>query len=250
MFDSQIVTITFFKFDKLSSKWKGLSMMGRAPGALSKVNGMSFGKMLGSGGRNGFSIFPNFGVYGILAVWEEEKWAEQFFRTNSFFRELNQHAVEQWTSYLRTSMVHGVWEGQCPFSVTETFDKDQLVAVLTRATIRTKRLAHFWKYVPRVSRSMDDHKEGLLFSAGVGELPLVQQATVSFWQNSRLMQAYAYQSRFHKEVIQKTRELGWYKEELFARFHPYKSTGSWLGHNPLADYLDKKPTSEITDQNE
>ncbi len=233
MINGQIVSISFFKFEKTSSKWRALQSMGRSPGILSEVEGLSFGKMLGSGSGNGFSIIPNFGVYGLLCVWKNESFAQQFFRDHPFFSDLKEKATETWTTFLQTAMVHGQWDGSCPFPITTSFDKKSLVAVLTRATIRNKRLLHFWKHVPKVSRSMDGHKEGLLFSAGVGELPLVQQATISFWENSDFMQAYAYNSAFHKEVIQKTRSLGWYKEELFARFHPYKSEGSWGGSNPL-----------------
>ena len=58
-------------------------------------------------------------------------------------------------------------------------------------------------------------------------MPLVQQATFSLWESSALMKAYAYQSEFHREVVQKTRQLGWYKEELFARFKPTKCYGTW-----------------------
>jgi hypothetical protein len=47
------------------------------------------------------------------------------------------------------------------------------------------------------------------------------------------MKAYAYRSRYHSEVVKKTRELGWYKEELFARFLPFDSAGTWHGGNPL-----------------
>jgi hypothetical protein len=237
MIKKQIVSISFFKFEKATTKWKALQSMGRSPGILSEVEGLSFGKMLGSGSGNGFSVLPNLGVYGLLGVWKDEAAAQQFIRNHSFFHQLRDNAGEVWTTFLQTTMVHGEWEGNCPFEVTVPFDKDNPVAVLTRATIRNKRLLHFWKHVPKVSRSMDEHKEGLIFSVGVGELPLVQQATISFWQNSHLMQAYAYNSRFHKEVIQKTRSLGWYKEELFARFLPYKSEGSWNGENPLAEYL-------------
>lgn len=237
MFDQQIVTVSFFKFRKNSARWKAFRTMGLSTGILPKVEGLSFGKMLGSGGKNGFSIFPNLSVYGLLGVWENEKKAQHFFQHHSFFRQLETASAECWTSFMRTAMVHGQWEGSNPFVIADTFDMDRPLAVLTRATIRTSRLLHFWRYVPQVSRSMNEHREGLLFSAGVGELPLVQQATVSFWENSRRMQAYAYQSRFHKEVIQKTRELGWYKEELFARFHPYKSQGNWNGKDPLKNYL-------------
>ena len=51
------------------------------------------------------------------------------------------------------------------------------------------------------------------------------------------VQHYAYQNQKHSEVVKKTRELGWYKEELFSRFIPYRSEGSWYGADPLKDHL-------------
>ena len=45
------------------------------------------------------------------------------------------------------------------------------------------------------------------------------------------MMDYAYQNPKHREVVALTRQLNWYKEEMFARFVPYKFTGSWAGKN-------------------
>jgi len=42
---------------------------------------------------------------------------------------------------------------------------------------------------------------------------------------------YAYKNPKHKEVVQLTRKLNWYKEELFARFVPFKMQGTWNGQN-------------------
>ena len=44
-------------------------------------------------------------------------------------------------------------------------------------------------------------------------------------------------SHEHKEAIKRTHRIDWYKEEMFARFQPYKSTGLWGGVNPLSSYL-------------
>lgn len=232
MKNDQVVTVSFFRYEGWRSCWWAFQEMGRAPGQLKQITGLNFVKMLGSGGGNGFSLRPNFRVYGLLAVWEEESAARQFFQAHSKFREFQKRSEEYWTVFLHTVMAHGVWEGQSPFPITRDFQEEQPVAVLTRATIHPRHLLRFWRFVPRVSRSVEN-REGLLFSVGVGELPLVQQATFSLWRNSRLMKAYAYQSAFHKEVVRRTRQLGWYKEELFARFQPYASEGSWYGKDPL-----------------
>jgi hypothetical protein len=37
------------------------------------------------------------------------------------------------------------------------------------------------------------------------------------------MMAYAYNANPHKGIIKETRTQKWYKEELFARFIPYKT---------------------------
>lgn len=40
-------------------------------------------------------------------------------------------------------------------------------------------------------------------------------------------------ARNTKKAIELTRQLDWYSEELFARFQPYKSVGTWNGVEPL-----------------
>jgi len=230
MSNPQIVTLSFFRYDQPKNQWWGFKQMGLAPRDLAKVKGLSFSKMMGSGNGNGFSIWPNFGVYGLLGVWDAMGDADVFFADHPLFNAFTQKATEIWTIYLQTAKVHGTWDGNTPFIENTPYQPEAPIAVITRATIRTSRLWHFWRFVPGVSKSMwNEHQAGLLFSVGIGELPLVQQATFSLWKNSTAMQDYAYQGQFHSQVVRKTRELGWYKEELFARLHPVKVAGTWNG---------------------
>ncbi|NRB48193.1 MAG: hypothetical protein HRU41_11010 [Saprospiraceae bacterium] len=231
---TQIVTITFFQFAGMKRKWWGFKQMGLAPAQLAEIPGLVFSKMLGSGGGNGFQIWPNLGVYGLLGVWESEAAAHAFIPEHPLFTELSEKSREQWTVFMRTSMAHGTWDGVNPFEGKEKVDEEAPICVITRATIKTNKLWQFWRFVPRVSRAVGD-QTGRLFSVGVGELPLIQQATFSLWNSSREMKAYAYHDKYHKEVIRRTRELGWYKEELFARFTPYAERGTWQGKSLITD---------------
>ncbi len=235
--NNQTITITFFRYTSWRSRWWAFQQMGMAGAELEKVQGLSFVKMLGSGAGNGFSIWPNLGAYGLLCVWESEAAAHDFFEAHPLFREFQNRCSGWWSTYMKAVKAHGEWDGRQPFPINEAYDEKRIVAVLTRATIYTHQLWRFWRFVPSVSRSMDD-KPGRIFSVGIGELPLVQQATFSLWENSNAMINYAYRSKHHKEVVRRTRELGWYKEELFARFHPYRSEGEWSGSGtPLDEYL-------------
>ena len=119
---------------------------------------------------------------------------------------------------------HGDWDGGNPFDYASE-EPGGKIAVLTRATIHGARLLNFWRYVPKVSRSMEG-APGLRFAIGIGELPLIQQATFSLWDSKEDMTNYAYTMARHKEVVKQTRKQKWYKEELFTRFRPYRSEGS------------------------
>ena len=61
----------------------------------------------------------------------------------------------------------------------------------------------------------------------------MQMATFSLWRDKESLMDFAYKSREHVEAIAKTKTLDWYSEELFSRFEPYKSIGSWEGIKPL-----------------
>ena len=204
-----------------------MAQMQLAQKPLRQIAGLNFFKLMGSGAGNGFALKPDFAVYALLGVWRDLEAAENFLDNSPVFTRFQDHSSEIWTIFLQPVKAHGKWSNVEPFTLVEVEKDDNApVAVLTRASIRRGKLREFWRDVPAASRDFPDQK-GLIFAKGIGELPIIEQATFSLWQNRAAMTDYAYKNRQHTEVIKKTRALGWYKEELFAEFRPFATRGTW-----------------------
>ena len=228
----QITTISFFKYTSLRNKFWGLKMMQFAHKSLAKTSGLSFYRLLGSGKGRGFNPLPDWSVYCLIQVWESEEDAHTFFNSSNLMKQYKVHTDELFTLYMKNISVSGTWIGKTPFKKVVDLDPDLPIAVITRATIKWNWLLRFWKYVPTSQQGLDGN-EGLIYTKGVGEIPIVQMATFSLWQNFEAVKQFAYKSKQHQEAIKKTRKNNWYREELFARFQPYKSTGTWEGKDLL-----------------
>ncbi|RNI27813.1 spheroidene monooxygenase [Rufibacter immobilis] len=225
-------TLTLFGIKPGHWRW-GLAQMGTSQRPLQKVKGLNFFKLLGSGQGRGFSLKPNWYRYGLMATWSSPAAAEDFFKGHPLLEEYRQHTFEQYHLDLQPLQAHGLWSGQNPFtSETLPAPADKPIAVLTRASIRLTKALDFWKHVPQASASLD-HANGLLASIGLGEAPFLRQATFSLWKDEASMKEYAYRMAAHREVIKNTRTRGWYSEELFARFTPLHSEGTWNSVDPL-----------------
>ena len=140
---------------------------------------------------------------------------------------------ETFTIILHPLEGHGVWDGKKIFGdLPNDFPHNGPVAILTRASIRLNRVKEFWQNVPAISSRVKEAK-GLIFSVGMGELPLIKQATFSIWNSIDDMKAFAYGLKEHTDVIGKTRAREWYSEELFVRFRIIKTFGTMRGINPM-----------------
>lgn len=224
---SQITTITFFKFQGFQQQWWGFKMMRDAHKELQEVAGQTFYKLMGSGRGRGFNPFPDWSVYSLLQVWENESRANQFFQEAPVIQAYRQNSTRLWTIFMHNIKAKGQWSDQEPFQQSKLLDPDiKQLAVLTRATIKPAKLWHFWRYVP-ASRQPLRHNDGLLFTKGIGEAPIIQMATFSLWKDEASLRQFAYESEAHRKAILKTKQLDWYSEELFARFQPYRMEGHW-----------------------
>jgi hypothetical protein len=192
--------------------------------------GLKFYKLMGSGGNGGFGLWPNWSVYAFLGIWETTEDWEQFQAKNTFAIEAKERCTEQMTSFLQPIRTHGLWNGSNPFEPILPFEAktDAPIAVITRAKIRIKRLPEFLLNTA-VAKSVLKNQSDLLLSIGIGEKPLIYQATFSIWRNLEAMQQYAYKSPEHANVINKTRKRNWYSEELFTRFQVLRCEGFWNG---------------------
>lgn len=223
----QVTTVYFFRFRGVANKWWAFKQMPMSKAELKQVDGQYFGKLMGSGGGEGFSVFPDFSTYVLLQTWENEEAARAFFDGHGYFQEMAAHSNQRCVLFLRAFMSKGSWGGQNPFVGQKGQENPPVLGVLTRARIKPKLMHRFWVEVPQVSREVYQ-QPARLFSKGIGEWPLVEQATFSLWNSQQLMQDFAYQQKEHKRIVQKTRKLNWYSEELFARFELLKQEGDEL----------------------
>lgn len=229
---SQITTITFFRYHTLPNKLWAFGMMQFAHAPLSKIEGLQTYKLMGSG-KDGFNPFPDWSVYALLQIWDNEEVANDFFETSGLIKKYLHKAEERCTLFLKSTKSKGEWSGKNPFLESENIDlQNHFIAVITRATIKIGLLYKFWKYVPTSQRTLRNN-EGLIYTKGIGEVPFLQMATFSIWKNKEALMQFAYGSKEHATAIEKTKRLNWYSEELFTRFQPYKSIGTWQGMGPL-----------------
>ncbi|MCB0710775.1 MAG: hypothetical protein KDD67_00445 [Ignavibacteriae bacterium] len=213
----QTTTLSVFTFAPEERFW-AFSQMAFARRYLLNVPGLQFRKLMGAGQGLGFTRDPDWSRYAFLGVWESEREARQFHLSSTFAKQYQQHARRFSTLYLRTIQVHGKWSGKTPFLLTSAAkNANGRIGILTRASIRPTRLKEFWEMVEPVSRELEG-AEGLCASIGIGELPLIRQATFSIWESAEQMKAFAYNNGTHRRVIERTRQENWYSEDLFARF--------------------------------
>jgi heme-degrading monooxygenase HmoA len=214
----------------------------RLPLAFSKT--IRFGKLMGCGRNGSFSIQPDWRQWGLLAVHTSSFENElQTLREQELVKKLYGAFIagwlrffgcETWTVLLEPAEGHGVWNGKELFGTLKraATTTEGRIAVLTRATIRLRKLPRFWQHVEGVARQMAS-APGYIMSVGIGEMPLIRQATFSVWESKEQMKQFAYQLREHADVVRKTRAEKWYSEDMFVRFRILHSSGTLNGKNPL-----------------
>ena len=218
-----VVVLVDFKADSTFWGWSRLVMQ-RWP--LRSIPGLKFSKVLGSGYDGGFGLRPSRTRQGLFLGFDSEATAREFIAASPTLAAYRSHARELCTVLLRVCSCRGSWSG-ASLEVTAELPADGPVVSLTRASIRPFRARQFWRMQPASEVSLRS-APGVLMATGVGEAPLLRQATFTLWQNVAAMNAYA-RSGAHQEAIQAAYGGGYFSESMFARFVPVQITGTWQG---------------------
>lgn len=231
-----IVSFTLARYPKCASL-SALSHLGLDRLPLALTPGLRFWRLLGVGKGRVFDPHADLQRYAMFTVWDSYTALKQFEEQSGVMHRIQQRADEAWTVHMRPVKWHGKWGGRDPFAGMIPVEPPELGpwVVLTRATLRPTKIRSFLNAVPAVAEHLLQQSD-LINSVGVGEAPLLYQATVSLWRTLPSFTTFAYGSATHIDVIRRTRQERWYREELFARFRPLASKGTWDGFDPLVEH--------------
>ena len=198
---------------------------------LRRLSGITFYKLLGTGKGETFTPRDaDLWQWGLLVVGDE--FAISKVKKSKIVQRWHSRSIESAIFDLETLSSHGKWAKREPFlsthSPAQTKSEPLAIAAITRARIKWRKNLIFWRAVPPVITALDN-APGLIAAIGIGEAPIGLQGTFSIWRDSKSLRDFAYKSPAHNQAIEQTKEIGWYSEELFARFSVVAASGSING---------------------
>ncbi|MFM8467381.1 MAG: spheroidene monooxygenase [Oxalobacteraceae bacterium] len=191
-----------------------------------RTPGLRFIKTLGSGIGGGFGLVPSPSHQAMFCVFDSETAACDFIAHAPLVERYRQRSEALFIATLRAASVRGTWDGMT-LAPTASLPADAPVATLTRASIRTAAAAAFWRHAPAAQRGLRS-AQGCVLATGLGEAPLLRQATFSLWHNTAAMEAYA-RTGAHLDAIRAAWKHEFFSESMFVRFVPLRLQGQWEG---------------------
>ncbi len=182
---------------------------------LINTDGLKFIKLFGTGSREGFSLIPDFSSYVIITSWKNDHFRKKFIAKNSIINEIINRSSSRVEIKIDPYSFKGSWNGINPFKNSSLYSGGKII-VITRARVRFNKLINFLINTSLAAKSIKSHN-GAEFYKGIGELPIIEQATISIWKSEQEMKDYAYSDKNHLKIINKARKDKWYSEELFVR---------------------------------
>lgn len=214
--NNSLSTVSVFSFPK-GRYMKALSLFGKLRMGLAKVPSLRFSKPMGCGRGAVFSLLPDWSRYAVLMVWEDADAAHQFINHNDNWKQFVNLSQEEQHYSLQPFHLKGTWAGQQPFEIQERDASTATlpVAIITRAELKPWLIRGFWKHAEMATDAVIT-APGMQYSLGMGELPIIRQATFSVWDSEEDMKAYAYKKGAHTAAMQHKKK--WFGEEMYVRF--------------------------------
>ena len=244
----QQVVLLLVRFRPGATAW-GVTQLMQAPFRRPRDAGLVFQKVLGSGQNGGFGLRPGLNYQGLFSVFDSEDEATSYLQRSSQVAAYLDHAEAAFAAQLAPLSCRGAWSGftfrplpptpndaradtasvatpsQAP--VAGERSTAMPVASLTRASIRPLKASAFWAQSPEAEADLA-RAPGCQLAVGLGEAPLLRQATFSLWKDQAAMDAYA-RSGAHQRAIQAAYGKGFFSESMFVRFRPVGLYGQWSG---------------------
>ena len=189
-----------------------------------KFTGISFSKLLGTGtGRTFTPRDADVNRWGMVVVIEKNRLAD--FDSSPIIARWRKRSTSEFRAVLSPLSSHGLWAKENPFDfISSLSDPSAQIAAITRARIKWHKNFRFWGAVPPVVTDLHN-SPGLITAIGIGEAPIGLQGTFSLWKSAAALRDFAYKGQAHQVAIKQTESIGWYSEELFARFEVLELRG-------------------------
>ena len=224
----QLTVVYFFSVERKSIPFALISM------AIDRLRtrmftGISFSKLLGTGtGRTFTPSDADLTRWGMVVVIDKDRL--DAFDQSSIVTNWRKRSTSEFRALLSPLSSHGLWAKKNPFDfVAPLSNPDAQIAAITRARIKWNKNFIFWKSVPPVVLDLHSNP-GLIAAIGIGEAPIGLQGTFSLWQSASALRDFAYKGKAHQVAIAQTESIGWYSEELFARFEVLELRGEITAH--------------------
>jgi hypothetical protein len=209
------VTVIYFWKIKSSNIGFALLRMALDRGALRRIKGVQFAKMLGTGKGETFTPRDaDANQWGALIVIDSANLLS--LDDSKLIKRWRAHSLSEVRYLLDPISSQGLWAKKNPFAYSSVQTDGEVVAI-TRARIKWFQNFKFWRAVPPVTTSLHS-SPGLITTIGIGEAPIGLQGTFSRWKTGADLRNFAYKGAAHQGAIAATERYNWYAEELFARF--------------------------------
>ncbi len=189
-------------------------------------------RLLGCGGKDGFSIVPDFNRYCLYHALDDPDAAPRL-RASRLWRWVAGPSIEALHFRLRPASGHGTWDGTQPFEYSRRQVGERPFVVLTHARVHSSKARAFWRSVPGIRAHLREAR-GCPYHIGFGEHPLLTLATFSVWTDLPAMRAFAYGQTAHHATNRAARAGHWLSESLFARFEIERLSGDLASYPALS----------------